>query len=128
MSSAASKASSPAARSMMGGWIWPRRLRWGGREHASNLRSHRAKSRCPSALRCPAGCLDFARHERISRVGPMTVRVRVIPCLDVADGRAVQGVNLVDMRDAGDTVERPPPHDAEGAAELSFLDRRPPNQ
>src|SRR3546814_2455367 len=122
MSSAASKASSPAARSMMGGWIWPRRLRWGGREQASNLRSHRAKSRCPSALRCPAGCLDFARHERISRVGPMTVRVRVIPCLDVADGRVVKGVNFVDLRDAGDPVEAARAYDAAGADELCFLD------
>ena len=35
----------------------------------------------------------------------MTVRVRVIPCLDVADGRVVKGVNFVDLRDAGDPVE-----------------------
>ena len=35
----------------------------------------------------------------------MTVRIRVIPCLDVADGRVVKGVNFVDLKDAGDPVE-----------------------
>ncbi|MBU6206590.1 MAG: imidazole glycerol phosphate synthase subunit HisF [Alphaproteobacteria bacterium] len=52
----------------------------------------------------------------------MTVRVRVIPCLDVADGRVVKGVNFVDLRDAGDPVEIAKAYDAAGADELCFLD------
>jgi cyclase len=52
----------------------------------------------------------------------MTVRVRVIPCLDVANGRVVKGVNFVDLRDAGDPVEIAKAYDAAGADELCFLD------
>lgn len=52
----------------------------------------------------------------------MTVRVRVIPCLDVADGRVVKGVNFVSLRDAGDPVEAARAYDAAGADELCFLD------
>jgi cyclase len=52
----------------------------------------------------------------------MTVRARVIPCLDVADGRVVKGVNFVDLRDAGDPVEAARAYDAAGADELCFLD------
>ncbi|MGI4732366.1 MAG: imidazole glycerol phosphate synthase subunit HisF [Janthinobacterium lividum] len=52
----------------------------------------------------------------------MTVRARVIPCLDVADGRVVKGVNFVSMRDAGDPVEQARAYDAAGADELCFLD------
>jgi cyclase len=52
----------------------------------------------------------------------MTVRVRVIPCLDVADGRVVKGVNFVDLADAGDPVEQARAYDAAGADELCFLD------
>ncbi|MEO0418604.1 MAG: imidazole glycerol phosphate synthase subunit HisF [Pseudomonadota bacterium] len=52
----------------------------------------------------------------------MTVRVRVIPCLDVADGRVVKGVNFVDLKDAGDPVEQARAYDAAGADELCFLD------
>jgi imidazole glycerol-phosphate synthase subunit HisF len=52
----------------------------------------------------------------------MTVRIRVIPCLDVADGRVVKGVNFVDLRDAGDPVEAARAYDAAGADELCFLD------
>ena len=47
---------------------------------------------------------------------------RVIPCLDVADGRVVKGVNFVDLRDAGDPVEQARIYDAAGADELCFLD------
>jgi len=47
---------------------------------------------------------------------------RIIPCLDVADGRVVKGVNFVDLRDAGDPVEVAERYDAEGADELTFLD------
>jgi imidazole glycerol-phosphate synthase subunit HisF len=52
----------------------------------------------------------------------MSVAVRVIPCLDVHDGRVVKGVNFVDLRDAGDPVELGHVYDAEGADELTFLD------
>ncbi|WP_028640920.1 imidazole glycerol phosphate synthase subunit HisF [Novosphingobium acidiphilum] len=52
----------------------------------------------------------------------MTVRVRVIPCLDVAEGRVVKGVNFVDLRDAGDPVEQARAYDRAGADELCFLD------
>ena len=48
--------------------------------------------------------------------------VRVIPCLDVKDGRVVKGVNFVDLRDAGDPVEQAKVYDAAGADELTFLD------
>ena len=48
----------------------------------------------------------------------MTVRVRVIPCLDVSNGRVVKGVNFVDLRDAGDPVEQAQAYDAAGADEL----------
>ena len=52
----------------------------------------------------------------------MTVRIRVIPCLDVADGRVVKGVNFVDLKDAGDPVEQAQAYDRAGADELCFLD------
>ena len=47
---------------------------------------------------------------------------RIIPCLDVKDGRVVKGVNFVNLRDAGDPVENARLYDAEGADELVFLD------
>ena len=49
-------------------------------------------------------------------------KVRVIPCLNVKDGRVVKGVNFVDLRDAGDPVEAAIAYDAAGADELCFLD------
>jgi cyclase len=49
---------------------------------------------------------------------------RVIPCLDIADGRVVKGVNFVDLKDAGDPVETARRYDAEGADEIAFLDIR----
>lgn len=52
----------------------------------------------------------------------MTVRIRVIPCLDVRDGRVVKGVNFVDLIDAGDPVEQARAYDKAGADELCFLD------
>src|SRR3546814_6989920 len=61
----------------------------------------------------------------------MTVRTRIIPCLDVANGRVVKGVNFVDLADAGDPVEQARLYDAAGAArsdehtsELQSLMRR----
>jgi cyclase len=52
----------------------------------------------------------------------VTVRIRVIPCLDVANGRVVKGVNFVDLQDAGDPVEQAQAYDAAGADEICFLD------
>jgi cyclase len=52
----------------------------------------------------------------------MTLKSRVIPCLDVKDGRVVKGVNFVDLIDAGDPVEAARAYDAAGADELCFLD------
>lgn len=50
------------------------------------------------------------------------LKMRVIPCLDVKDGRVVKGVNFVDLVDAGDPVEQAKVYDAAGADELTFLD------
>ena len=47
---------------------------------------------------------------------------RIIPCLDVKDGRVVKGVNFVNLRDAGDPVEIASAYEKEGADELTFLD------
>ena len=52
----------------------------------------------------------------------MSLAVRVIPCLDVDNGRVVKGVNFVNLRDAGDPVEMAKVYDAEGADELTVLD------
>ena len=50
------------------------------------------------------------------------LKIRIIPCLDVKDGRVVKGINFVDLRDAGDPVEAAAAYDAAGADELCFLD------
>lgn len=50
------------------------------------------------------------------------LKTRIIPCLDVADGRVVKGVNFVNLRDAGDPVDAARAYDAAGADELCFLD------
>ena len=52
----------------------------------------------------------------------MALKIRVIPCLDVKDGRVVKGVNFVDLIDAGDPVEAAAAYDEAGADELCFLD------
>ncbi|MFI4973757.1 MAG: imidazole glycerol phosphate synthase subunit HisF [Caulobacterales bacterium] len=52
----------------------------------------------------------------------MSLKVRVIPCLDVKDGRVVKGVQFLSLRDAGDPVEQARAYDAAGADELMFLD------
>jgi cyclase len=54
----------------------------------------------------------------------MGLAKRIIPCLDIAAGRVVKGVNFVNLRDAGDPVEAARRYDAEGADELAFLDIR----
>ena len=65
------------------------------------------------------GLLQAIRPSRCRRV---TLKVRVIPCLDVKDGRVVKGVKFVDLRDAGDPVESAMAYDRAGADELCFLD------
>lgn len=52
----------------------------------------------------------------------MTLSHRIIPCLDVTDGRVVKGINFTDLRDAGDPVEMADLYSREGADELTFLD------
>jgi imidazole glycerol-phosphate synthase subunit HisF len=52
----------------------------------------------------------------------MTLKIRIIPCLDVKDGRVVKGINFVNLKDAGDPVEAAAAYDASGADELCFLD------
>ena len=52
----------------------------------------------------------------------MSLSVRIIPCLDVTDGRVVKGVNFTDLKDAGDPVEMAALYGIEGADELTFLD------
>jgi len=52
----------------------------------------------------------------------LMLKIRIIPCLDVKDGRVVKGVNFVDLRDAGDPVEAAAAYDEAGADELCFLD------
>ena len=58
----------------------------------------------------------------VALTGTTTLTRRVIPCLDVTDGRVVKGVSFVDLRDAGDPVELAAFYNAEGADELVFLD------
>jgi cyclase len=52
----------------------------------------------------------------------MTLARRIIPCLDVKDGRVVKGINFVELRDAGDPVEQAAAYDLQGADEVCFLD------
>ena len=50
------------------------------------------------------------------------LKIRIIPCLDVKEGRVVKGINFVDLKDAGDPVEQAKIYDKQGADELCFLD------
>lgn len=67
-------------------------------------------------------CVEMlALCSAIGEEAPM-LKTRIIPCLDVKDGRVVKGVNFVDLIDAGDPVEQAKVYDAAGADELTFLD------
>jgi len=68
-----------------------------------------------------AGAIAFTRRTAAIAMG---LAKRIIPCLDVAQGRVVKGVNFVDLRDAGDPVEVARRYDEQGADELAFLDIR----
>src|SRR5580698_11244366 len=63
-------------------------------------------------------CGATSPRKEVSKV----LKLRIIPCLDVKDGRVVKGVNFVALRDAGDPVEQAALYDAAGADELCFLD------
>ena len=56
------------------------------------------------------------------KLWPMSLAKRIIPCLDVRDGRVVKGIQFVDIKDAGDPIEVAKRYDAEGADEITFLD------
>ncbi len=71
----------------------------------------------PASPGTEAAAADPQRKKRA-----LTLKARVIPCLDVKDGRVVKGVNFVDLVDAGDPVEAARAYDAAGADELCFLD------
>src|SRR4030043_815708 len=58
----------------------------------------------------------------IEMEGDYMLATRIIPCLDVKDGRVVKGINFVNLRDAGDPVENAKAYDQQGADELTFLD------
>src|SRR5262245_51135859 len=83
-----------------------------------------SKARSPVARSTTGGSIRPRRSRCSERRGrpEMSFKVRVIPCLDVKDGRVVKGVNFVDLRDAGDPVEAAIAYDAAGADELTFLD------
>jgi imidazole glycerol-phosphate synthase subunit HisF len=69
-------------------------------------------------LRRRGGAAQFAGQTKETQL----LKLRVIPCLDVKDGRVVKGVNFISLRDAGDPVEQAAIYDAAGADELAFLD------
>jgi len=113
---------------MTGGLIW-RRLwlsRRRGDGYTNQTRSVRAAIERKSRTTFSTSVLDKLEPTLETNgqdIGtPMTVRIRVIPCLDVANGRVVKGVNFVDLTDAGDPVEQARVYDAMGADELCFLD------
>ena len=83
----------------------------------------RGRHRRPRALRRAARRRRGAEADPRARgASDLMFKVRVIPCLDVKDGRVVKGVNFVNLRDAGDPVEAAIAYDAAGADELTFLD------
>ncbi len=103
-----------------------------GRQAAdrARLRPTRRRDRRPRAVRRAARCaggagapaVESGRSTPIRRSRPVTLKARVIPCLDVKDGRVVKGVNFVNLREAGDPVESAIAYDRAGADELCFLD------
>ena len=64
----------------------------------------------------------IAAYKACALIRAFMLAKRIIPCLDVKDGRVVKGVNFVSLRDAGDPVECAIAYDAAGADELTFLD------
>src|SRR5690606_34060034 len=70
----------------------------------------------------PAAVSRRGRAKQREGGRPLTLKARVIPCLDVKDGRVVKGVSFVNLVDAGDPVESAKAYDTAGADELCFLD------
>jgi cyclase len=111
-----SRSSLPAACT-----TWRRRspVRGAGRRHRRrdlrpfDLRRHDQPGRSPAARR--------RTDAKTPRRPPMLAK-RIIPCLDVTDGRVVKGVNFTELRDAGDPVEIARRYDEQGADEITFLD------
>ena len=96
---------------------------------AAELAKHLSAGALPE--KCEAAIRKVARqdNDKASWTGtpsrakpPAMLKTRIIPCLDVKDGRVVKGVNFVDLVDAGDPVEAAAAYDAAGADELCFLD------
>jgi len=83
------------------------------------MRPKRCASSDPNARRSEG---PRSAHARLTAQHAPMFKVRVIPCLDVKDGRVVKGIKFVDLRDAGDPVEAAVAYDAAGADELCFLD------
>ena len=95
------------------------RQAWRGAGHAAGSRSthpHHRRARRSGHRPRPD------EHRRHGEGKDVMLKVRVIPCLDVKDGRVVKGVNFEGLRDAGDPVEQRSLDDAAGAGEFSFLD------
>src|SRR5260221_12749131 len=80
------------------------------------------KARSRAARSMTGGSMRKRRWRSCARRGPEMFKFRLIPCLDVKDGRVVKGVRFVELRDAGDPVEAAKAYDAAGADELCFLD------
>src|SRR5690348_1211456 len=93
-----------------------------------SLRLLRDWLRCATLPRTCASPSANSVHKWLHRIrvpileSTVMLKLRVIPCLDVKDGRVVKGVNFVSLRDAGDPVEQAALYDAAGADELCFLD------
>src|SRR5213079_3198825 len=104
-----------------------RRGRAGDRLGRHRRARPRARRRCARRggrhhrARALHGCGPARRRAR-RHTGRLMLARRIIPCLDVKDGRVVKGVRFVDLADAGDPVEAAARYDAEGADELTFLD------
>lgn len=94
-----------------------RRLPCSDRLVADKFTTHPA--RIQHAKTCASISLHHRQHVLLTS---HMLKLRVIPCLDVKDGRVVKGVNFVSLRDAGDPVEQAAVYDAAGADELTFLD------
>ena len=80
--------------------------------------------RAPGVMKPDSAPCVPPRRVRSTTATLMGLAKRIIPCLDIAAGRVVKGVNFVNLRDAGDPVEVARRYDAEGADELAFLDIR----
>lgn len=85
--------------------------------------TRRPADRRKNAGHCGARALTAGRAvPQTRKITASVLALRVIPCLDVKDGRVVKGVNFVELKDAGDPVDQARTYDAEGADEITFLD------